>query len=164
MDVRAIIIAGAGPDSTQERFGEHSLALLDVLGQPLALRSAQRLRRYQTDEVTLVASRESSPMPRIRIPAVQTWFKTVEVAPEDDVWRICEQVFSEYAQNGAELVLVQRMGPYLELDYDELIQFHLDQHGRVTRVVDETGKSLEAFVISASRRNDAAFLFRHQLT
>ncbi len=79
------------------------------------------------------------------------------------VWRAGETVFSDAAQAGAELVLVLRLGPYLELDIEDLLQFHLDQRNRVTPVCDPAGGPLHAFAISASRRNDAAFLFRHQL-
>jgi len=61
------------------------------------------------------------------------------------------------------VILVLRLGPYLELDYDRLIQFHLDQRNRVTPVCALDGSALHSFAISASRRNDAAFLFRHQL-
>jgi hypothetical protein len=79
------------------------------------------------------------------------------------LWDKCEEIFSAYAQDGAELVLVQRLGPYVELDYEAVLQLHLDKNGRVTRVLNPQGERLDAFVISASRRNDAAFLFRHRL-
>jgi carbonic anhydrase/acetyltransferase-like protein (isoleucine patch superfamily) len=61
------------------------------------------------------------------------------------------------------LVLVVRLGPYAEIDYEDLVQFHLDAGCRVTRVSDTGGVPLDTFVISASRRNDAAYLFRHEL-
>jgi hypothetical protein len=58
---------------------------------------------------------------------------------------------------------VVRIGPYTEIDYDQVIQVHLDQNSRVTAVTDEDGELLGTFVISTSRRNDAAFLLRHRL-
>jgi hypothetical protein len=84
-------------------------------------------------------------------------------APHDHVGRVAENAFVDLAQAGAELVLVLRLGPYAEIDYEELIQFHLDQRTRVTSVCTPAGESLDTFVISASRRNDAAYLLRHAL-
>jgi hypothetical protein len=78
-------------------------------------------------------------------------------------WRAAEGAFNDFAQAGAELVLVVRLGAYAELDYEELVQFHLDGGCRVTQVSDAAGLPLDTFVISASRRNDAAYLFRHEL-
>ena len=51
----------------------------------------------------------------------------------------------------------------MTVDYEKLVQFHLDHHSRLTRVCDQQGEALDLFVISASRRNDAAFIFRNML-
>lgn len=159
MDVRAILIVGSPADSS-EQFAGCPLAMLDVLGQSPVLRLATRLRSFGVDEVTiLVESGHRCPLPKA-VPSQRLRAMEVEAG---SLWRNCEEVFSNYAQDGAELVLVQRLGPYLELHYEELLQYHLDKKGRVTRVVDSQGEQLDAFAISASRRNDAAFLFRHQL-
>jgi hypothetical protein len=44
-----------------------------------------------------------------------------------------------------------------------MVQFHLDRHCRVSQAT-QNGQPLEIFCISASRRNDAASLFRSSLT
>jgi carbonic anhydrase/acetyltransferase-like protein (isoleucine patch superfamily) len=88
--------------------------------------------------------------------------KWLQPGNNGDVWRTAELVFNEFAQGGADLVLALRIGPYAELDVERLLQFHLDQRTRVTAIEDQHGP-LDAFVISASRRNDAAYLFRHKL-
>src|SRR5262249_36701407 len=80
-----------------------------------------------------------------------------------NIWRVAEDEFAELAQVGAELVLVLRMGPYVEINLDHLLQFHIDQRSRVTQVWDPEGP-MDLFVISSSRRNDAAHLFRTGLT
>ena len=69
----------------------------------------------------------------------------------------------QYAEDGAELVIALRVGPYVEVDYEEMIQHHLDHHCPVTMAVDAEGASLDIFVLNASRRNDAASLFRSEL-
>ena len=78
-------------------------------------------------------------------------------------WRVAENAFSDMAQAGAEAVLVIRMGGYAEFDVDEFLQRHLDGRAHVTRAVDVNGAPLDMFMINASRRNDAAYLFRHRL-
>ena len=85
------------------------------------------------------------------------------VSNAEDIWRTSENQFSEYAQAGAELVIAMRLGAYAEINFEELLQSHLDQKARLTSAQDGEGQ-LGTFVISASRRNDAAFLFRHGLT
>jgi hypothetical protein len=66
------------------------------------------------------------------------------------------------AQSGAELVVLIRLGTYAEVDFEKLVQFHLDRQGRATQMA-YGSQPLEIFCISASRRNDAASLFRTQL-
>ena len=66
------------------------------------------------------------------------------------------------AQSGAELVILIRLGAYAEVDFEKQIQFHIDRKERVTRMASDE-QMLEIFCISASRRNDAASLFRTQL-
>jgi carbonic anhydrase/acetyltransferase-like protein (isoleucine patch superfamily) len=61
------------------------------------------------------------------------------------------------------MVIVMRLGAYVELDVDALLQFHIDQKNHVTQACAADGP-LDTFVLSASRRNDGAFLFRNQLT
>ena len=59
------------------------------------------------------------------------------------------------------MVLV-RLGTYAEIDFEKLVQFHLDRGARVSQAAHE-GRGVEIFCVSASRRNDAASLLRSQL-
>jgi carbonic anhydrase/acetyltransferase-like protein (isoleucine patch superfamily) len=77
-------------------------------------------------------------------------------------WREAEEQFDEFVHSGADLVLLIRLGAYAEVEIDPLIQFHLDQRNHVTQVAQENG-ALDFFVLSSSRRNDAAFLLRNNL-
>ncbi len=162
MDVRAIILLGPTADGrTPESFGGVPMALLDVLGRPVLKRITDRLARYGVHAVTVIGNTpgEASHLVSRAMGAAVRWNPT----PARGVWRTAQQVFSEYALDGADLVLVLRLGPYAEVDYDQLAQTHLDQNGRVTAVTDAVGKLLGIFVVSSSRRNDAAYLLRHQL-
>lgn len=148
-----------------EEFAGVPTALLDVLGKPVVQHVAERLRRQGVDEVAVIACTSSGPggealaCARAQAPAGVKW----QVTEPGEEWRTAEQTFSEYAQDGAEVVLALRLGPYAEIDYDHLVQSHLDSGARVTAAVRD-GVEFGVFAISASRRNDAAFLFRHRFT
>jgi hypothetical protein len=160
LDVKAILLTGtqtADLDGTSALSAGTPLAAVDVLGRSPVLRMADRLKRFGVNTVYVVGQID-------RLKNAEDIARDVQfVSAENGLWRECENVFSEAAQNGAEVVLVQRVGPYLELDYDDLIALHLDSRNRVTPVCDAAGEPLDTFCISASRRNDAAYLFRHQL-
>ena len=164
MDVKAIVLVGApaSADATSDAVtGNVPLAAVDVLGAPLVSRVAERLVAYGASSVFVVG--DSGPRPLVSMCGGLPSEVTCVTAPCATIWRACEGVFVDAVQDGAEVLLVMRLGPYLELDFDDLIQFHLDQRNRVTAVCDPEGAPLHTFAISASRRNDAAYLFRHQL-
>ena len=165
MDVRAIVVV-APPEEGENRFGVPAetlagvpIALFDVLGKPAFLRALEQVSRSPVAATTLVTGYPAAAADVFLKPAEA---HHVDAGPEQ-LWRAVEAAFGEHMQAGAEAVLVWRVGPYFELNLEEAIQFHFDQRNRVTPVVDAADEPLPAFVLSASRRNDAAFLFRHQL-
>lgn len=165
MDVRAIILIGLIGESTDrptpdtestENFAGTPFAFLPVLGRPVLHRIVDRLKCAGIDSVSvLAASAPSADEP----PLTSTKFQTVADAQS---WRAAEEEFDRLAHDGAELVLVVRLGAYTEVEIDPLLQFHLDQRNHITQVVDGDGP-LDFFVLSGSRRNDAAFLLRNKL-
>ena len=157
MDVRAIIVLGM-PGETREKVATQPLALADVLGTPVAFRVIERLRKAGVCEVAVITDTPASAWPT-GTGTHGTW----TCAATDGVWTKAEQVFEEFVDGGAELVLSLRLGPYAELNFDDLIQQHVLGGQRITAVVDAQDIPLEMFAISASRRNDAAYLLRHQL-
>jgi len=166
VDVRAIILIAPPAEGPREEFAGVPAALLDVLGKPAVQHVAERLRRQGVDEIAIIAegsataaASDALAAARAQAPAGVKW----QPAAGGDAWRAAEQTFSEFAQNGAEVVLALRLGPYAELDFDHLVQFHLDSGARVT-AAERDGVEFGVFAISASRRNDAAFLFRHRFT
>jgi NDP-sugar pyrophosphorylase family protein len=156
MDLRAIVIIG-GADDTQEQFAGVPIAHLDVLGSSVLDRVLDRLQVQNVAAISVVGdlSEQRAGSRRAGIAYVN--------AVDGSLWRSAEAAFNEQAQAGADTVLVLRLGSYTELNFEHLIQFHLDNAARVTAVVDCHGELLDRFVISASRRNDAAFLFRSEL-
>ncbi|MFB3813605.1 MAG: hypothetical protein ACE14L_05790 [Terriglobales bacterium] len=160
MDVRAILLLGPVNANGAESLGGVPIALLDVLGRPVVGRVADRLAHFGVSAITVIGD-VGADSSRFVFRAMQglRWLPS----PGPALWRTAQQTFSEYAQDGADLVLVLRLGPYLELDYDHLTQTHFDHNSRVTAVADPCGQPLGAYLICASRRNDACFLLRHYL-
>jgi NDP-sugar pyrophosphorylase family protein len=161
MDVKAVILVGGARTEGTEQLGGIPIGLLDVLGEPVLQRVLDRLEKFGISGAAIVTEVPASSVPLAR-GSIRPGMQWAE-AQGAQFWRAAENSFNDFAQGGTELVLVIRLGAYAELDYEELVQFHLDAGCRVTRVSDTSGSTLDTFVISASRRNDAAYLFRHEL-
>lgn len=165
MDVRAIVLAGALPGGDNgygfpaETLGEVPIAFFDVLGKPVFHRVLEQVARWGISSTILVTELSSAASDFFTKPA---GVQHMEAEPEQS-WRAAEAAFAEHVQAGADAVLVLRVGPYFELNADELLQHHCDARNRVTPLVDAAGEPLPAFLLSASRRNDAAFLLRRRL-
>jgi len=163
MDVRAVLVVGntapANPRLPRtESFAGLPLALHDVLGKSVLARTIQRLQHFGIAQFTTVC--EESTAAALDARTRQEFNVVVE---ERGLWRSAEGVFNDFVQKGAELVLILRVGPYADLDYEDFIQFHLEQHGRATVAVDARGYRIGIVALCASRRNDAAYLFRHNM-
>jgi NDP-sugar pyrophosphorylase family protein len=158
MDIRGLLLANS---EHMEGGGqaELPLATLDVVGKSTLQRMAERLQQYGISSVSAVV--ETAVASGVRNSGLSSDVTCVSVAP-DRFWRTAESVFNDMAQSGAELVILIRLGAYAEVDFEKLVQFHLDRQERVTQMASDAHK-LEIFCISASRRNDAASLFRTQL-
>ncbi len=172
MDVRAILVVehsaenlpavppgAAGLPYAKGAISGIPMALLPVLGRSITVRVAEALAGAGVDQVSIISSASPAAWIEQELLGAQAKWKQ---ATEENLWRVTEEQFSDFAQDGAELVLVWRIGAYADIDLDHLLQFHLDQRSRVTQVCDAQGR-LDIFVISASRRNDAAHLFRTRL-
>jgi hypothetical protein len=160
MDIRALLLINTTYSSENDRIGLAGppLALLDVAGKSALERIVGQLEQSGISQIKSVI--ETNPFyPPSSVP------KQIDcrvVAPEL-FWRSSESAFHQLAQSGAELVLAIRLGPYVELDLEHLVQFHLDRSDRITRVAHHI-YAPEVFCISASRRDDAASLFRSGLS
>ncbi len=111
MDVRAILMIGGTKPGQQENFGGIPFACLDVLGRPLVERMLQRLRQFGVSASTIVSSSETSnhadpSVRRARLCAGVPWTE----APHGQFWQTTENVFNQYAEEGAELVIAVRAG------------------------------------------------------
>ena len=163
MDVRAIIIVGARNDADADN-GPRQLvgapyAFSDLLGKAVVFRVIDRLKQFDIQHVAVVTDEATGLWPA-GTATNGTWFSSAG----EHLWKCAEQVFGDLAQSGAELVIVLRLGAYAEIDYGDLLQFHLDHRAHITVAADSDGVPFDTYVVSASRRNHAAHMFRSALT
>jgi len=169
MDVAAILIVSDGKLGTAEddagtrrgTFADVPLPLLDVLGRSPAAHTVGRLRRCGGQSAAIVFERRFR-----RVPALQgSWPEntTLVEAETGTLSRAAEDTFVEYSRRGADYVFIIKMGCYAEIDYSDLLRYHLTHHQHVT-FVEKTGEPLNIAVANADRRNDFAFLLRHDFS
>jgi carbonic anhydrase/acetyltransferase-like protein (isoleucine patch superfamily) len=164
MDVKAVLVVGGtepaeGHAQRPEYFAGLPIVLSDVLGRSVLARTIQRLQHFGISQFATVCDETSAASFDGR---TRQEFKIV-AAEERGLWRCAETVFNDFVQKGTELVIVIRLGAYAELDYEEFIQFHIEQHGRATVAVDARGYRIGTVALCGSRRNDAAYLFRRNM-
>lgn len=164
MDVRGIVLVGGAPPRapaiSRERFAGYPLATYDVLGRSVVHRVIERLQAQGIADVAVISE---SPMPSLARSRISRGGLKFLHAPEPHFWRAAENAFSNHAQAGADEVLVLRLGGYTEFVIEEFLQAHLDGRARVTRATSSQASDLDVLLVAASRRNDAAYLFRHRL-
>lgn len=152
MDVGALIIIG-GADTGSETISGVPIALLDVLGRSVLQRVTDRLHDCGISLVRVVGEAADD--------AELASFSQPALLPQQP-WQAAQRTFSELVQAGAGTVVILRLGPYAEIDYEDLVRTHLAQRSRITAVVTPDGEMAGTFVVNA-RLNDAAYLLRHGL-
>lgn len=160
MDIRGLLLVNSGNTGKDSSFlASGPLGVLEVAGKTPLERMAERLQRFGIAPVAAVVETATFPPgPGVSFPSGLNYV----ASSRERFWRAAENTFNDMAQSGAELVVLVRLGAYAEIDFEQMVQLHLDRGSRVSQVSYE-GQSLDIFCISASRRNDAASLFRSQL-
>lgn len=160
MDVKVLLIIGGCANENSESLCGVPLPLLDVLGASVIERVISRLEKLGITAVSVITTAEQS------LAGAQGNFRPdlqwVQ-AEQEQLWRAAAHTFSEYCADGADVILAIRLGSYAEIDYEEFVQSHLDQQGRVTVARDADGEFLDAVIISGGRRNEGMYLLRNML-
>jgi hypothetical protein len=166
MDIRAILLIGgaaANGAHAGERFGTIPLACLDVLGVSVEERVVQRLAHSGITVCSVISDSSGEAAEFfLRCRSLNSRAHRLHAGSEQ-LWQVAEQEFQRCAEDGAELIIVVRLGAYVEADYEEMIQHHLDRRNCVTRAVSSDQSPLDLFVLSASARLDATELFQSGL-
>ena len=160
MDIRALVLVSKTVEVAADPvpFSPLAPALLEVAGKTAVQRTAERLHEFGIQYVRVITDSDSL----LSTDGSDGQVASYEATPRERFWRAAENVFNDMVQDGAELVLLVHLGGYAEINLEKFVQFHLDQRARVSQV-SVGGQQREIFCISASRRNDAASLFRSQL-
>lgn len=170
MDIKAILLIACPPGnagngrSAEGMLGGVPIAYLDVLGMPVVERVLLRLQTFGVSSVALVGNFRTLEGPFTRHRSAEQLEVLRVESGDEQCWQAAEDTFEKCLQAGADLVLALRIGPYLEIDYEELIQHHIAKHCSVTPAVDHDGKWLDHFVLNAAARSDAATLFGSRMT
>src|SRR5215469_16058574 len=132
MDIRGLLLVNSGNTRQEDLsfLASGPLGVLEVAGKTPLERMAERLRQFGILPAAAVVETTAPAGTGISIPS---GLHCVTSTP-DRFWRIAENAFNDMAQNGAELVVLIRLGSYAEIDFEQLVQFHLDQGSRVSQV------------------------------
>lgn len=157
MDIRALVLVRTAEELLADPtpISQLPIGLLEVAGKSSLERITERLHRFGAQQVTVVSDFPVGP-------ATNGDASSHVNTSRERFWRAAEDAFNDMAQEGAELVLMVSLDAYAEIDFEGLVKFHLDHQARVTQVC-HANRTLNVFCISASRRNDAASLFRSEL-
>jgi hypothetical protein len=124
----------------------------EILGKSLAERTLERLKRdgvsgYSTIPEDISASH--------LFPS-----RAASVSSFIAAW---EQAISKHLREGADVLLLVRVGPYVEFDLRDLLTFHTETVSNLTQVYDQTG-ALDVALISASSLRTGTGSFRSRLS
>ena len=151
--VRALVLVGGRQEA--ERFGEYPLALLDVLGRSVLMRTLDRIRAAGVAEITVVSDTDPLPHPK----SVTCKFS---VASPQHFWDDALQKFRRLSRH-SERVLVLRLGAWAEVDFAAMVNQHRDSGSAILRAYSPANEALDVFVISSGNQTEAAALLRGEL-
>jgi carbonic anhydrase/acetyltransferase-like protein (isoleucine patch superfamily) len=115
---------------------------LTILGNDLLERTATMLSSAGVKRPTVVY--EALPLNRLPVDC------SSKVTSSSSVW---EQALSQSVQSGVDVLLVIGAAAYTELDYSELVRFHLERRAAMTQVYAD-GAPLDIVVIDTAQLRD----------
>lgn len=121
-------------------------ACLEILGQSVLDRTIRTLQQAGVKAITVVAEDQWSPL---FTPATERT-KINLAAPPTSLWSAAICTIRQYVQQGADTVLVRRLGPYAEFDLTDLLRFSQNQNQLLTPIAGSQG-TLAGWVIRADQ-------------
>lgn len=129
------------------------VAFAELLGLPLLDRVIQRLRASGVEQVSVISEGTGSKVAQI----------DEFVYASGGFWSAWDSVVSQYLNNGIEILLLIRLGPYVEIDVPDLVRFHQANPGALTQVYDTKGP-LDLVVVNAAELRVSDGSFRNRLS
>jgi hypothetical protein len=122
------------------------IAALELLGQSALQRMVAYLQHVGVQVISLVTQAGLS---HLAAGASGCGAATVLLDQSVGTWFVLERVLDEYIKNGLEIIVLIRLGAYVEFEFTDLLQFHRDKGQPVTRVRDNRGP-LDFWMIDAT--------------
>src|SRR5712671_4434246 len=152
VDVRAIILVGAETEAVSststaspntfvpEQLVGVPIAALDLVGQPVVCHVIDRLRNCGVSAITVLSSVPAGAASlRNRLPAGAQH----EEVSVDEIWGSAEKLFLEMSKDTVDTVLILRVGPYAEVDFNQLLTFHLARRNCATSIGNQFRQPLD---------------------
>jgi NDP-sugar pyrophosphorylase family protein len=136
----------SGFSDSHESLGGDPIASIEVLGQSLLERSISRLQRDGIRDIAVLADRSLSTLIRSQLTRNTD---TVLVNSPANLWSAAQRKFDECVERGVDLIVLMRLGAYVEFDLGQLLQFHHEQGQQITPVYDGRGP-LDYWVLNTS--------------
>ena len=141
----AIVIVGSqifgAPGSIP---AEAPLACVEILGCTVLERLVADLGRIGIDAIAVIGDRNVADY------VAEQPSNAVSIAWADDVWHDAIQTLRSYSGSGIKTAVVIAASAYAEIDAHDVLQFHQQQRGAVTRVFDTRG-ALDFWVVDPAR-------------
>jgi hypothetical protein len=133
------LLSGSGPDQRGAWLGS-----LEILGKSTVDRTIERLENADVRVVAIVAPKNLSHF----VAELSTRHAGIEVVHRaEEQWPV-EAVLRERARNGVDQLLLVSIGAHVECDITDVLRFHRETGGRVTRLQGTQGP-LDFWVIGA---------------
>jgi hypothetical protein len=133
-------------------FGGTAWALRDLLGRNLLDRTIDKLCRFGAMGPTVI--REASGATQL-LPS--------RSAKPSDFISAWEDAVGKYVQQGADYLMLLRLGSYSDLDFSELFSFHVERQSSLTQVYGPNG-SLDIAIVNAAPLREANGAYRKALS
>ncbi len=133
------------PDADQAVLVEGSLACVEILGRSVLQRTVERLCRMGVQIISVLMDEASSNLHSAFCRPLDN--ATLHIT--DEPWAAAVQKLSEYAARGIETAFAAELGGYVEIDAEEMLQFHRQERQASTRASTE----LKRLMLNGELRN-----------
>jgi len=120
--------AGPTPARNSQLLFDTPAAFGEVLGETVLNRVVKRLRASGIDQVSVISEGA-----RGKVAAID------QFVLGGNFWSAWDSVVSQYLHHGIELLLLVRLGPYVEINVDEFVRFHRERATPITQAYGNTG-------------------------
>ena len=119
------------------------ICCLEIFGQSVLERTVARLQQAGIHAISeITGANVVSPRPDRNLEIILT-------GRSDDRWAIAERTVKEHAEREVEQILLLEMGPYLECDLAEALQFHRAKRNLLTQLR-ASQQGLDCWIVNAA--------------